>query len=149
MAEPSIFWSPTAIVSIGYNINNMLFTYCHMPLPMFEWGGGMIYLFIIHKYTVAVFKQRQKRASDPITGGCEPPVIAGIWTQGLWKSSQCSYLLSHLASPGEEFWEPVCLPWHWCEGQRTAFRSWFSPALQWGRLTSFWVILLSLPPIWP
>ena len=25
-------------------------------------------------------------------------VVAGIWTQDLWKSSQCSYLLSPLAS---------------------------------------------------
>ena len=26
-------------------------------------------------------------------------VVPGIWTEDLWKSSQCSYLLSHLASP--------------------------------------------------
>jgi hypothetical protein len=43
----------------------------------------------------------QKRASDPITDGCGPPcvltcvhmysqVVAGNWTQDLWKSCQCS-----------------------------------------------------------
>ena len=36
-------------------------------------SGPKIYLFIIYKYTVAVFRQRQKRAPDLITGGCEPP----------------------------------------------------------------------------
>jgi hypothetical protein len=34
-------------------------------------------LFIICKYTVAVFRQHQKRASDLIMGGCEPP--CGCW----------------------------------------------------------------------
>jgi len=33
-------------------------------------------LLIIYKYTVAVFRH-QKRASDPITDGCEPP--CGCW----------------------------------------------------------------------
>ena len=35
-----------------------------------------IYLFIICKYTVAVFRH-QKRASDLVTDGCEPP--CGCW----------------------------------------------------------------------
>jgi hypothetical protein len=26
-------------------------------------------------------------------------MVAGIWTHDLWKSSQCSYPLSHLTSP--------------------------------------------------
>jgi hypothetical protein len=30
-------------------------------------------------------------------------VVAGIWTQDIWKSSQCSYLLSHLSSSQEGF----------------------------------------------
>ena len=28
-------------------------------------------------------------------------VVAGNWTQDLWKSSQCSYPLSHLSNPPE------------------------------------------------
>jgi hypothetical protein len=35
-----------------------------------------IYLFCVYKYTV-VLQTHQKRASDPITGGCEPP--CGCW----------------------------------------------------------------------
>jgi hypothetical protein len=35
-----------------------------------------IYLFIICKYTVAVFRH-QKRESDLVTDGCEPP--CGCW----------------------------------------------------------------------
>jgi hypothetical protein len=34
-------------------------------------------LFYVYEYTVAVFRQHQKRASDPITDGCEPP--GGFW----------------------------------------------------------------------
>jgi hypothetical protein len=33
---------------------------------------------VIGKYTIAVFRQDQKRASDLITDGCEPHVVAGI-----------------------------------------------------------------------
>lgn len=36
-----------------------------------------IYLFIIYRYTVAVLETHQKRASDPITDGREPP--CGYW----------------------------------------------------------------------
>jgi hypothetical protein len=35
-----------------------------------------IYLFHLYEYFVAVFRH-QKRASDPITDGCEPP--CGCW----------------------------------------------------------------------
>ena len=30
-------------------------------------------------------------------------VVAGIWTQHLWKSYQCSYVLNHLTSPASHF----------------------------------------------
>ena len=33
--------------------------------------------FNVHEYTVALFRYYQKRASDPITDGCEPP--CGHW----------------------------------------------------------------------
>ena len=32
---------------------------------------------IIRNYMVAVFRLQQKRVSDPVTGGCEPP--CGCW----------------------------------------------------------------------
>jgi hypothetical protein len=52
-------------------------------------------LFHLYEYTVTVFK----RASDPITDGCELPsvmgyyhVVAGNWTQYLWKTKQPAIL---------------------------------------------------------
>jgi hypothetical protein len=62
------------------------------------------FFIIICKYTVTVFR-RQKRASDLITDGCEPPYA-------------CSYPLSHLSSPSLAFLNkgihsvvPYALPW--------------------------------------
>ena len=38
-------------------------------------------------------------------------VVAGIWTQDLWKNSQCSYPLSHLSSPLIwAFWDMILFP---------------------------------------
>jgi hypothetical protein len=45
-----------------------------------------IYFFYVYKYTLALSSQ-QKRALDPITDGCERQVVAGNWTQDLWKNS--------------------------------------------------------------
>jgi hypothetical protein len=44
-------------------------------------------------------------------------VVAGIWTQDLWKSSQCSYPLSHLLSPTstfESYHRPLSTPFLTC-----------------------------------
>ena len=54
-------------IAIWVTVFNLCF-YSTATLLFFK-----IYLFIIYKYTVAVFRQRQKRAPDLITGGCEPP----------------------------------------------------------------------------
>ena len=40
------------------------------------WGGANL-LFIISKYTVAVFRHTRRGGSDLITDGCEPP--CGYW----------------------------------------------------------------------
>lgn len=41
-----------------------------------------------------------KRCRVGVTGGCELlGVGSGNWIQGLWRSSHCSHLLSHLSSP--------------------------------------------------
>jgi hypothetical protein len=50
-----------------------------------------IYLFIICKYTVAVFKH-QKRASDLITDGCEP--LYGCWDLNSGHLEEQSVLLT-------------------------------------------------------
>jgi hypothetical protein len=54
---------------------------------------------IIHKYTVAVFRYTRRGHQISLRVVVSHHVVAGIWTQDLWKSSQCSYLLSHLTSP--------------------------------------------------
>jgi hypothetical protein len=58
---------------------------------------------IIHKYTVAVFRctRRGRQISWVVVSH---HVVAGNWTQDLWKSSWCSYPPSHLASPQVFFW---------------------------------------------
>ena len=52
----------------------------------------IIYLLIICKYTVAVFRH-QKRASDLITDGCEPP--CGCWDLTSGPSEEQSGALTH------------------------------------------------------
>jgi hypothetical protein len=54
----------------------------------------IIYLLIICKYTVAVFRH-QKRASDLITDGCEPP--CGCWDLNSGPSEEQSGALTHWA----------------------------------------------------
>jgi hypothetical protein len=54
---------------------------------------------IIHKYIVAVFRYARRRCQVSLRVVVRHHVVAGIWTQDLQKSSQCSYWLSHLTSP--------------------------------------------------
>jgi hypothetical protein len=63
-------------------------------LPSSSWGFVFFFkdLFIICKYTVAVFKTPQKGASDLITEGCEPP--CGCWDLNSGPSEEQSGLLS-------------------------------------------------------
>ena len=62
-----------------------------------------IYLLVIYKYTVAVFRHPRRGHQTSLQLVVSHHVVAGNWTQDLWKSSQCSYLLSHLSSPSSEF----------------------------------------------
>ena len=57
------------------------------------------FIIIIYKYTVAVFRCATRGHQISLQVVVSHHVVAGIWTQDLWKSSQCSYPLSHLASP--------------------------------------------------
>ena len=54
---------------------------------------------IYYKYTVAVFRHNKRGRQISLQVVVSHHVVAGIWTQDLQKSSQCSYTLSHLASP--------------------------------------------------
>jgi hypothetical protein len=53
---------------------------------------------IINKYTVAVFICTRRGCQISLLVVVSQHVAAGIWTQDLRKSSQCSYPLSHLTS---------------------------------------------------
>jgi hypothetical protein len=54
---------------------------------------------IIHKFTVAVFRHPRRGHQISLWVVVSHHMVAGIWTQDLWKSSQCPYPLSHLTSP--------------------------------------------------
>ena len=45
---------------------------------------------IIYKYTVAVFRHTRRGRQISLRVVVSHHVVAGIWTQDLWKSSQCS-----------------------------------------------------------
>jgi hypothetical protein len=62
-----------------------------------------IYLFIICKYTVVVFRHTRRGRQISLRMVVSHHVVAGISTQDLRKSSQCSYPLSHRASPKNFF----------------------------------------------
>jgi hypothetical protein len=49
-----------------------------------------IHVFIICKYTAAVFRCTRRMHQIPLQMVVSHHVIAGIWTQDLWKSNQCS-----------------------------------------------------------
>jgi hypothetical protein len=53
---------------------------------------------IINKYNEAVFRHTRREHQISLWVVVSHHVVAGIWTQDLRKSSQCSYPLSHLAS---------------------------------------------------
>jgi len=61
----------------------------------------IFYLFIIYKYTVAV-QTHQKRASDLITDGCEPP--CGCWDLNSGPLEEQSVLLTT-----EPSLQPICI----------------------------------------
>ena len=56
-----------------------------------------------HTHTVAVFWHTRRGSQISLQMVVSHHVIAGIWTQDLWKSSHCSYPLSHLTSPRGPF----------------------------------------------
>ena len=47
-------------------------------------------LFYVYKYTVAVFRHTRRGHQIPLQMVVSHHVVAGNWTQDLWKSSQCS-----------------------------------------------------------
>jgi hypothetical protein len=49
-----------------------------------------IYLFYLYEYTVAVFRHTRRGHPIPLQMVVSHHVVAGIWTQDLWKSGQCS-----------------------------------------------------------
>jgi hypothetical protein len=85
---------------------------------------------IICKYTIAVFRHTRRGHQISLQMVVSHHVVAGIWTQDLWKSSQCFYLLSHLTSPA------VLLLRVNCEKRKPTI--FLSPFLT---LTCLWIVL--------
>jgi hypothetical protein len=56
------------------------------------WPWPKDLFIIISKYTVAVFRQHQKKVSDLITDGCEPP--CGCWDLNSGPLEEQSVLLT-------------------------------------------------------
>ena len=48
------------------------------------------YLFYLYEYTVMVFRHTRRGHQIPLQMVVSHHVVAGIWTQDLWKSNQCS-----------------------------------------------------------
>jgi hypothetical protein len=59
-----------------------------------------IYWFYLYEYTVAVFRHTWRGYQIPLQMVVSHHVVAINWTQDLWKSSQCFYLLRYLPSLG-------------------------------------------------
>ena len=58
-------------------------------------------LFIICKYTVAVFRHTKREHQISLGMVVSHHVVSGIWTQDFWKSNQCSYYWA--ISPAHSF----------------------------------------------
>ena len=71
---------------------------CFFPLDDFS-SFFFTYLFYVYEYTVAVFRHTSSGHRIPLQIVVSHHVVAGNWTQDLWKSSWCSFPLSYLSSP--------------------------------------------------
>jgi len=56
-------------------------------------------IYFMYEYTVTAFRRTRRGPQIPSQMVVSHHVVAGNWTQDLWKSSQCSWPLSHLSSP--------------------------------------------------
>jgi hypothetical protein len=76
--------------------------YCSLHVVTGNWTQGLcllqshsvqpkdLFIIIICKYTVAVFRHTRRGCQISLQMVVSHHVVAGIWTQDLWKSSQCS-----------------------------------------------------------
>jgi hypothetical protein len=71
-----------------------------------------IYLFILYMWIHCSCLQKGHWIPRQMVEGNH--VVAGNWTQNLWKSSQCSELLSHLSSPITIIWRQ-CISLIWLD----------------------------------
>ena len=75
-------------------------THTHTSGHLHTWQLSIfICLFYVYEYTIDVFKHTRRRHQMPLHLVLSQYVIAGNWTQELWKNSQCYKTLSHLSSP--------------------------------------------------
>jgi hypothetical protein len=50
----------------------------------------VLFIYYLYEYTVAVFRHTRKEHQIPLQMVVSHHVVAGNWTQDLWKSSHCS-----------------------------------------------------------
>jgi hypothetical protein len=60
-------------------------------------------IYLMYVSTLSLFRDTRRGHRIPLQLVVSHHVVVGNWTQDLWKSSQCSYLLSHLSSPTLKF----------------------------------------------
>jgi hypothetical protein len=89
------------MLSLNFSITTYLFT-CLLLFPDIYLSTFLkkifIYLFNVYDCTVAIFRHTRRGHQIPLQMVMSPNVVAWTWTQNLWKSSQCSYPLSHISS---------------------------------------------------
>ena len=94
------------VVSLHVVVGNWILTSaCScQPTPLIQSLLALAQRFIIiHKFTVADFWHTRRGRQISLWVVVSHHVVAGIWTQDLWKGSQCSCPLSHLSSPWHVF----------------------------------------------
>jgi hypothetical protein len=92
------------VVSLHVAVGNWILRPLLSPVNPTHSGGPLSLqpkdlFIIIHKYTVAAFRHTRRGHQIPLQMVVSHHVVAGIWTQDLQKSSQCSEPLNHLAAP--------------------------------------------------
>jgi hypothetical protein len=95
-------WNISIYVYMDVCCNLFVHTYNKSFMELWSWFLFLFFLnlfIIICKYTVAGFRCTRRGRQISLRVVVSHHVVAGIWTQDLWKSSQCSHPLSHLVSP--------------------------------------------------
>jgi hypothetical protein len=79
--------TPASVPSLNNNRQHLFWSWTKINRSFFFFFF-LIYLFIICKYTVAVFRRTRRGHQISLQMVVSHHVVAGIWTSDLWKSSR-------------------------------------------------------------